>query len=315
MQHLSFSSAAAVVALAGLATASGHDEATDGDLSDDHLVPTPFVLDPGSNVFIASQQGDAFGRDIDYFSFVVPSGMVLSSLNLDDFSSSDPDNRGFIGLQEGPFFTVDAGSATAADLLGGRVYGFDQIGQDLLPAMGNLNNAIGFCPPLPESIYTIWLNQTSDPSTATLDLVVTLSPQAYCTAKTGLVCGVPSISALGCPDATETSGWEIRAEPARGNRTGLILYSCSGSAAIPFEGGFLCVSPPIRRTPPTSSGGTNGACDGVFRLDFNAFASGNGGGNPDACLNVPGQQVNAQWWGRDSVQTGSFLSNGLEFDM
>ena len=32
-------------------------------------------------------------------------------------------------------------------------------------------------------------------------------------------------------------------------------------------------------------------------------------------LRVPGTQVNAQVWGRDSLATGSFLSDGLEFLM
>ena len=51
----------------------------------------------------------------------------------------------------------------------------------------------------------------------------------------------------------------------------------------------------------------------MFSVDVNTFASGNGGGNPDPCLAIVGQQVNVQWWGRDSIATGSFLSDGLEY--
>lgn len=140
------------------------------------------------------------------------------------------------------------------------------------------------------------------------------APQTYCTAKSTLVCGIPAIGSSGNSSASATSGFEVSASPARGNRSGLLLYSCSGRAAIPFQGGLLCVNPaPLRRVPSVNSGGTNGTCDGVFNVDVNTFASGNGGGNPDPCLTIVGQQVNAQWWGRDSVPTGSFLSDGLEY--
>ena len=78
--------------------------------------------------------------------------------------------------------------------------------------------------------------------------------------------------------------------------------------------GFLCVQPPIRRGPAVlSSAGTPGACDASFVLDMNAFAAGQAGGNPNPFLSVPGTMVNAQWWGRDSVQNGEYLSNAVEY--
>jgi hypothetical protein len=51
---------------------------------------------------------------------------------------------------------------------------------------------------------------------------------------------------------------------------------------------------------------------------MNAFASGNYAPgfpiyNPAAFLSLPGQQVNCQWWGRDTPATGSFMSNALEY--
>ena len=107
----------------------------------------------------------------------------------------------------------------------------------------------------------------------------------------------------------------IRAAPARGQRAGLLMYSCDGRAAFPFEGGTLCVAPPVRRSVVVNSGGTANQCDGVFELDWNSFASGGLGGNPHACITVAGQQVNVQYWGRDSLPTGSFLSDALEFTM
>jgi hypothetical protein len=69
-----------------------------------------------------------------------------------------------------------------------------------------------------------------------------------------------------------------------------------------------------------------GGCDGRFAIDMNAFALGNwvvpdcagnpsglAPNNPAGYLTMMGQAVHAQFWGRDSVATGSFLSSGLHF--
>ena len=148
------------------------------------------------------------------------------------------------------------------------------------------------------------------------------SPLAYCTAKPGLACGVPQISSSGSPSASATSGFVVSAQPARSTRTGVLLYTNNGRANLPFPSGghILCISAsPLRRGGPTDSGGTPGPnCDGVFSLDMNAYASGNYNPpfpthSPAAFLLVPGTQINCQWWGRDSVATGSFMSDALEY--
>jgi FG-GAP repeat protein len=135
----------------------------------------------------------------------------------------------------------------------------------------------------------------------------------YCTAKPGLVCGLPSIQWTGTSHVSQSSGFVVNAAPARGQQLGILLYSDAGAASAPFQGGTLCVAAPLRRGPPSNSGGTQGQCDGAFALDLNAFASGNAGGNPASFLSEPGAQVHCQWWGRDSQATGSFLSDGLEY--
>jgi hypothetical protein len=71
-------------------------------------------------------------------------------------------------------------------------------------------------------------------------------------------------------------------------------------------------------------GGAN--CDGQFSIDMNAFASvswivpdcaGNPSGLPPnntaPFLATPGQAVYTVFWGRDSVATGSFVSDGLRY--
>lgn len=147
-------------------------------------------------------------------------------------------------------------------------------------------------------------------------------PVAYCTTKPGLACGVPQIASTGSPSASAASGFVVSAQPARSTRAGVLLYTNNGRANLPFPSGghILCISAsPLRRGGPVDSGGTPGPnCDGAFSLDMNAYASGNYNPpfpthNPAAFLLVPGTQVNCQWWGRDSVATGSFMSNALEY--
>jgi hypothetical protein len=136
------------------------------------------------------------------------------------------------------------------------------------------------------------------------------APSTFCTAKTGLACGVPMISAAGTPSASATSGFVISAGPARQNKSGLLIYGNTGTNNAVFQGGTLCVRPPVRRTTTVNSGGTS-LCDGTFAIDMNAFASGNLGGNPQAYLLLAGSKITAQFWGRDTLATGSFLSDGL----
>ncbi|MBK8179648.1 MAG: VCBS repeat-containing protein [Planctomycetes bacterium] len=141
-------------------------------------------------------------------------------------------------------------------------------------------------------------------------------PGVYCSAKTNSCAGLPSISFSGVPSVSATAGFLIESSGARAAKPGLLLYGPNGPASLSFDGGTLCVAPQgLRRGPPVISlGGTPGpVCDALFRLDMNAFASGNGGGNPAAFLSVVGQHVHVQWWGRDSTAVGSFLSNALQY--
>jgi hypothetical protein len=130
------------------------------------------------------------------------------------------------------------------------------------------------------------------------------------------------MSFTGTPSAAATSGFTISAAPARANKTGILLYTAAGSANHPFPAGghILCVQTPVETGGPVTTGGTPGGCDGVFALDMNQFASGNYNPgfpthNPASFLSTPGQEVNCQWWGRDSVATGSFMSDALEYSV
>jgi hypothetical protein len=147
---------------------------------------------------------------------------------------------------------------------------------------------------------------------------------SFCTSKPGLACGMPSIFSVGVSSTSANAGFVIAAQPARGERLGVLHYTPRlGAAAAPFQGGTLCIATQqLRRGGPTSSLGTNNQCDGMFVLDMNTFAKGlwtvppSGAipaNNPAPYLLTVGQQVFCQYWGRDTVASGSFLSNGVTY--
>jgi hypothetical protein len=144
-------------------------------------------------------------------------------------------------------------------------------------------------------------------------------PSVYCTAKTNSQSCIPAIGWAGTSSASSSSGFVVSASNVLNNKSGLAFYSVAGSASTPFQGGTLCVSAPIKRTPAVFSGGTPAPamdCSGIYAIDMNAFAAGALGGNPLPALSVPGTLVHAQWWGRDpgfAAPSNTTLSNGLQY--
>ena len=145
------------------------------------------------------------------------------------------------------------------------------------------------------------------------------SPGTYCTAKTNSLGCIPGIGSLGTPSASAPSGFTIRAQQVRNNKAGLLLYGTSGRANVSFQGGTLCVLPPLKRSVVVTSHGNPAPvndCSGVYSIDMNAFARGLLGGAPSALLSTPGTTVDAQYWGRDPGFPAPFdstLSDGFEY--
>lgn len=141
-------------------------------------------------------------------------------------------------------------------------------------------------------------------------------PVVYCTAGTTSNGCNASISGTGIASASNASGFTLSVDNVDGQRTGLILYGVNGPIAQPWGMGssFVCVRSPQQRTGYVSSGGTVGACDGQFSLDFNQYLSTHPGalGQPFALVTT----VWAQAWFRDPPSPkGTHFSNALSFDV
>ncbi|NUP95663.1 MAG: thrombospondin type 3 repeat-containing protein [Planctomycetaceae bacterium] len=131
--------------------------------------------------------------------------------------------------------------------------------------------------------------------------------QSYCTGKVNSQGCVPTFGWSGAPSVSQPNGFTLTCLNAIPGRAGQLFYGYAQSTA-PFQGGYLCVRPPLRRTALQLATGTSG-CNGQYAFDFNAWiATGN-----DLLL-TPGLNVFARWWMRDpgaSFTTG--FSNSVSF--
>jgi len=138
---------------------------------------------------------------------------------------------------------------------------------------------------------------------------------SYCTAGTTSSGCVPSISGIGTPSASAPNGFTIHVNNVEGQENGLIFYGINGAVPVPWSPtstSYLCITPPTQRTPVQNSGGTNGACNGVIQIDWNAYIATHPGtlGTPFSA----GEQVWAQLYFRDPpAPRTTNLSNGLSY--
>jgi len=163
--------AALLIGTTGAATSAVTiDESAQGDISNDPGDPTARTLISGTNSVI----GTMGPGDLEYFRFVVPSGMRLDGITLSDFAGDS--FVSFLAVQRGSTFTVAPSTGSAAGLLGWTH--FSNVGQDLLPAMGTSGfGAEGFTPPLPAGTYTFWMQEIDADVQYRLDFDVTAVPE------------------------------------------------------------------------------------------------------------------------------------------
>lgn len=96
-------------------------------------------------------------------------------------------------------------------------------------------------------------------------------PISYCTAKassSGCLAVLTTSSPL-APPVSGAGNYSLVMNSAQGSRPGIFYGSTNGTATIPFNGGTLCVRPPLKRSPILFTGGTTGQCNGTFQLLIN----------------------------------------------
>jgi len=133
----------------------------------------------------------------------------------------------------------------------------------------------------------------------------------YCTAKVNSRGCTPIIGAFGTPSVTSPAPFEVSVVNLISNKNGIFFYGFA-PAAIPFQGGWLCVQPPLKRLPPQNAGGVfpPNTCTGSLTIDMNARIQ----SGVDPFL-FPGQIVFQQGWYRDpsSSTAGTGLSDAVGY--
>ena len=141
-----------------------------------------------------------------------------------------------------------------------------------------------------------------------------IGPIAYCSGKQSSSGCITSLSTSN-PDCMPDSGagdYAVLTNEVEGFKNGILFFGVNGPTALPFQGGTLCVFPPLGRTPVQNSGGSFGGCDGSYCLFVN-----DGGATNPLLDQGPGTSNWLQAWYRDPAQadgTGTALSNALQLD-
>ncbi len=166
---------------AGAGVALLWDDAVDGDLSNDRLNPTAFVLGFGTSAIVSETMLSATaGGDRDYFSVTVGAGQVLTSIVLAESSSDGFDTAGFVGMQFGPQVTVDPDMPDASLLSGFAITSPDLVGTDILNMLSGQTS-------LGEGTYSFWVQQTGEFLTRIrLDFTVVPAPSGALALGMGL---------------------------------------------------------------------------------------------------------------------------------
>ena len=167
------------------------------DFSDDPAHPTLLgSLTPGSNLIsgVINTFGAANGphgerdhQDMDYATFVVPTGYLLTKFIVSAGTSTITDPRMdsiFLGLASGNHVSVDPSFSSATGLLGWTLVTQAQIGTDILPAIGAATapgfpvpGATTFTGPLSAGTYTLWLYDGDEGATYSFNAITAAVPE------------------------------------------------------------------------------------------------------------------------------------------
>jgi hypothetical protein len=145
---------------------AAYNESTDGDLSGNHLTPTPVALTPNGLTSISGNVAGAGGgvsTDLDYFRVSAPAGQFLTGVFVRSGTTTGGATGSFIGLFQGPVGTNPA-TTTGMDMLGYYLYRVADIDTNILDDMATFNfngtnPSQGFTPPLSANDYTFWVQE------------------------------------------------------------------------------------------------------------------------------------------------------------
>jgi hypothetical protein len=130
---------------------------------------------------------------------------------------------------------------------------------------------------------------------------------SYCTGKLNSLGCTPTVSYVG--SSSKSAGdMTVLCSNVISQKNGLMFWGFS-QAAAPFQGGTLCVQPPLIRTPLTSSGGSASGtdCTGAYAFTFTTPYY-------TQWSVDPGEVLHAQFWMRDPQSPSTTgLSNALRF--
>lgn len=183
--------AAALAMVAPLATANVlHDDAVDGNLSNDPMNPDVFHLGLGMNSIISETVLSNLpppDGDRDFFTVVVGAGMSISQIILAESSLPNGgfDDIAFVAMQFGPLITVDPDMPDASLLAGWILTTSDLVGTDVLSLLSGGMSSLG------PGEYAFWVQQTGDDLTRVrLDFMVVPAPGALALLGLGGLAGV-----------------------------------------------------------------------------------------------------------------------------
>jgi Tol biopolymer transport system component len=141
-----------------------------------------------------------------------------------------------------------------------------------------------------------------------------INPQTYCLATPHSLGCLPAMSFSGAPSVSSGGGFVLSAANLKNQHLGFLFYGTSASTFSSFPAGWLCVAPPLVRTPIQSSGGSALPlldCSGELQFDFNAYVA--SGADPTL---VAGQAVWCQTWHRDpDLPSASYSSDAVQFTL
>jgi hypothetical protein len=164
---------------------------------------------------------------------------------------------------------------------------------------GGLSNITTYFHPVSVADMRGWVESTCLPLYAP-------DPVVYCTTKLNSQGCAPLVGWSGHPTITGLDDFVETAELVINNKNGLLFYGQS-AAAIPFNGGTLCVGVPIKRTPGQNSAGNPppNDCSGTFDYHWT---------DTELSLFGAGTTVYTQWWYRDPLSTGGTgMTDALSF--